>query len=107
MSIGRTRVGTLLYKALFGAILTNSLVRDLAIEMTGVLPSLVGPIGAVAGEVPRKAFDHLPIRLGNDVTFKRDKYPYWEVYGHPLRGIVDFTKGALSTGRVVLVLPPE
>ena len=51
------------YKELFGAILKKHLVKDLTIEMSGVLPSLVGGMGAVAEEVPRKLYDHPTIRL--------------------------------------------
>ena len=61
----------------------------------------------VAGEVTGKVFDHLTIRLGNAVTFKQGKSPYWEVYGHPFRKIVDFVKETLPTGRVILALPTE
>ena len=106
LTLGTEREVVVLYKTLFGAILTTSLVRDLAIEMEGVLSSLVGAL-VVAVKVPRRAFDHLTIRLGNDVTFKRGKSLYWEVYGHPFHRIVNLVKGTLPTGRVVLVLPPE
>ena len=111
LTIGTTRDAMVLYKALFRAILTKRLVRDLNIEMAGVLPSLVGvligALGAIIGEVPRRAFTHLTIRLGNAVTFKQGKSPYWEVYGHPFRKIVDFVKETLPTGRVILALPTE
>ena len=85
----------------------KSLVRDLVIEMAGVLTSLVGALEAVAVEVPRRVFGSLTIRLGNAVTFKQGTPLYWEVYGHPFPGLVDFTKRALIMGRVVLELPPE
>ena len=59
-----------LYKSMFRAILTHILVRDLEIEILGVLPALVGTLGAVAGDVPRRAYAWLTIRLGSAVTFK-------------------------------------
>ena len=105
LTLWTTREAMVLYKALFRAILTKRSVRDLDIEMVGVLPSLVGAMGVVAEEVPKRAFARLTIRLGNKVTFKRGKSLHWEVYGHPFCAIVNFSKGTLSMGQVVLALP--
>ena len=72
-----------------------------------MIPSLLEALWAVIGEVSRGGFAWLTIRLGNVVTFKQGKSPYWEIYGHPFRGMVDFAKGALPTGWAVLSLSPE
>ena len=90
LTLGTAREVMVLYKALFGVILTKATVRDLDIEIAGVLSSLVGPLGEVAGEVSRRVFNHLTIRLGNAVTFKQGKSLYREVYGHPFCRIINF-----------------
>ena len=43
-TLGTAREVMVLYKLMFGAILTKNLVRDLKIEMAGVLPALVGAL---------------------------------------------------------------
>ena len=97
-----------LYKLMFvRAILTNNLVRVLDIDLAGALPALVGSLGVVLGEVPRRAYNILAMRLGSAATFKQGKSLYCEVYGKPFHEIVHFVNGMLPTGRVVLALPPE
>ena len=59
------------YTELFGDILKKS-----SLGISGVLPSLVGVLGAVVDEVQRKSYTHLTTRLGNATTFNWGKSPY-------------------------------
>ena len=55
LTLGAAREVVGQYTELFGDILKKSLVKDLTIEISGILPSLVGVLGAVADEVQRKS----------------------------------------------------
>ena len=63
LTIGPAKEAMDLYKLMFREILTNDLVRVLDIDMAGVLPALVEVMGVVAGEVPRRAYNGLAMRL--------------------------------------------
>ena len=76
LTLGAAREVVGQYTELFGDILKKSLVKDLTIEISGILPSLVGVLGAVADEVQRKSYTHLTTRLGNATTFNWGKSPY-------------------------------
>ena len=100
LTLGVAKEAIDIYKSMFRAILTNDSIRVLNIDMAGVLPALVGALGAVAGELPGRAYDYdgIAMRSGSASTFEQGRSPYWEVYGNPFQEIVNFVNGTLPTG---------
>ena len=57
------------YKELFGVILRKESICSLVIRILGLLPMLVGGLGAIAGETTPRPYDTLDIKLAVQVHF--------------------------------------
>ena len=98
------------YTDYFGAILEKRLVNVLTTDHRDGMdttPSLLGALGAMVKEVPRRSYNCLTIITGNALTYNHGKSPYCEVYDHPFSRMVNFTYETPPQGKVILPLPLE
>ena len=65
-----------LYKKLFGAILGKQSIHYLMIEISGLLPTLVGALGVIARATPTRPYDTIEIKLAEAYTREPRISPY-------------------------------
>ena len=81
------------YKELFGVILNKASISSLTIKMTGLMPTLLGALGAMAEGTESRHYHLIRLKLGDACTFEPGCSPYWEGFGNPFASIIKFGRG--------------